>query len=305
MKFKIAAISTLFAFSNLIAMEQSEREKNKTNMSVGIPSLKFYAIWQLINKGQDVNLQDVGEQELVSLIKKFKDIPKDFFMYLLNNPKVEVIDCMQFPEIVSKYCNVPKGGKSCIVKKQALFYVMLIDAIESDNELLVNTLLNAGADVNYQNRNLNCNGETALMIAVAYGRIGIIDILLKEKANVETATFHDDGLRRISGSTALMFACRARENISADTAKVIVKMLIHAGANVNAKTVSYSGLLSLFGSTALMHAAESGYTEILQILIENGADVNAKNHSGKTALDFAKKNNHTDAIKLLENYTAS
>jgi ankyrin repeat protein len=43
------------------------------------------------------------------------------------------------------------------------------------------------------------------------------------------------------------------------------------------------------GQTALMLAAGGGYTEIVKALIEKGADVNAKNNTGDTALSLAKK----------------
>lgn len=40
-------------------------------------------------------------------------------------------------------------------------------------------------------------------------------------------------------------------------------------------------------------------TEIAQLLIESGADINAKDKSGKTALDYAKEKNNTKIEQLL------
>ena len=42
------------------------------------------------------------------------------------------------------------------------------------------------------------------------------------------------------------------------------------------------------GSTALGHAAKHGHNEIAELLIENGADVNAKNDDDTTPLDWAE-----------------
>ena len=42
-----------------------------------------------------------------------------------------------------------------------------------------------------------------------------------------------------------------------------------------------------YGTTALMKASSNGQLEIVQFLIENGADINIKNNEGKTALDVA------------------
>ena len=41
------------------------------------------------------------------------------------------------------------------------------------------------------------------------------------------------------------------------------------------------------GSTALGHAAKHGHNEIAELLIENGANVNAKDEEGETPLDWA------------------
>lgn len=52
------------------------------------------------------------------------------------------------------------------------------------------------------------------------------------------------------------------------------------------------------GWTALMNA--TGHPDIVKLLLEHGADVNAKNVYGKTALDRAKVRNQSEMIKLLE-----
>jgi len=43
------------------------------------------------------------------------------------------------------------------------------------------------------------------------------------------------------------------------------------------------------GGTALLHAAFGGHKEIVELLIAKGADVNAKNDSGRTSLNWADK----------------
>lgn len=49
----------------------------------------------------------------------------------------------------------------------------------------------------------------------------------------------------------------------------------------------------VWGKTALRSASQNGHFEIVKFLIENGADMNAKNKNNETALDYAK----TDEIK--------
>ena len=58
------------------------------------------------------------------------------------------------------------------------------------------------------------------------------------------------------------------------------------------------------GRTALIAAAESGHTNTVKLLLENGADVNAKDIYGETALIRAAKKGHTKIIELLKKHGA-
>ncbi|MDF2965234.1 MAG: fank1 [Rickettsiaceae bacterium] len=58
-------------------------------------------------------------------------------------------------------------------------------------------------------------------------------------------------------------------------------------------------VVNLTGSTPLMIAAEKGFTEIAQILIAAGANINNANFSGFTPLFLAVFNGHIDTAKLL------
>lgn len=54
--------------------------------------------------------------------------------------------------------------------------------------------------------------------------------------------------------------------------------------------------------TPLLVAVKSGaLPEIVQLLLERGADVDVKDENGRTPLEIAKKRNLTDVINLLEN----
>ena len=53
------------------------------------------------------------------------------------------------------------------------------------------------------------------------------------------------------------------------------------------------------GSTALGHAAKYGHNEIAELLIENGADVSAKDESGGTPLHLAALMGHKEIAELL------
>lgn len=56
--------------------------------------------------------------------------------------------------------------------------------------------------------------------------------------------------------------------------------------------------------TPLHHASRKGYTDVVMLLIDRGADVNAENGWGETPLHEASYDGHTDAMKLLEAHGA-
>jgi len=54
-----------------------------------------------------------------------------------------------------------------------------------------------------------------------------------------------------------------------------------------------------YGRTALILASEQGHPEIVAMLLEKGADVNAKGIFGMTALQWASRNGRTEIVKIL------
>ena len=60
----------------------------------------------------------------------------------------------------------------------------------------------------------------------------------------------------------------------------------------------------IYGWTALMWVAVRGHTETARVLIQNGADVNARDIHGYTALMTAEEWGHTETANLLRSYGA-
>ncbi|KAI9764162.1 MAG: hypothetical protein M1840_008644 [Geoglossum simile] len=57
--------------------------------------------------------------------------------------------------------------------------------------------------------------------------------------------------------------------------------------------------------TPLLRAAEKGHETVARLLLEKGADLNAKTLDGKTALHLAAENGHVMVVRLLTPLTST
>lgn len=55
-----------------------------------------------------------------------------------------------------------------------------------------------------------------------------------------------------------------------------------------------------FNTTALMYAASNGNISIVKLLLDNGADISHKDKQGNDAILAAKENKHNNIVKLLQ-----
>lgn len=127
----------------------------------------------------------------------------------------------------------------------------------------VKRLLDSNVDVN----ETNSSGCTALIWAIVFKRRQIVSLLLEKGADTEQSD--------TKGMTPLMFAALA-------TDLDIFQKLLAVGANVNA---SQTGGKNEIGTTVLHHAVtRKDNAAIVKMIIENGADVQASNETGRTPL---------------------
>src|SRR5712691_4491580 len=150
----------------------------------------------------------------------------------------------------------------------------VVEAAMSGNRDLVRTLLKDGADVN----TAQADGMTALHWAAQKGDVELAKVLLYASANVRATT-------RIGAYTPLLIASRNGD-------APMIRTLVDSGADANNATAN--------GTTALMLAAAAGKPDAVTLLIEKGANVNAReNVKGETALTFAAAYGRTDVVKVL------
>ena len=156
----------------------------------------------------------------------------------------------------------------------------LMLATYANNVEAARLLIRAGADVNAQDDRL----ESPLLHAGAYGYLEILEaILATQKA--------DHLVLNRFGGTALIPACE-RGHIA------VVKTLL------NVKNYPINHVNNL-GWTGLMEAIVLGsggktHTEIVQLLVDAGADANIPDKEGVTPLQHAKARGLRDIVQILQ-----
>jgi ankyrin repeat protein len=184
-------------------------------------------------------------------------------------------------------------------------------------------------------------GATALVRAARAGDAPFVELLLTHKALVDLPS--KEGVTPLMAAAGVEFGDRVTRGRNRTTEGVLATMqlLVDAGANVNARSVteprntmpdgtsaaaSYTiqarsrpaqvpSATAVPDQTALHGAAQRGYTAFVKFLAEHGADLEAKDVQGRTALDLAKglgvrgvksavADPHPDTVSLLESLMA-
>ena len=180
---------------------------------------------------------------------------------------------------------------------------LLMRAAKEGNEWELKQLLDSHADVNLK----DSDGWTALMYAVRYsGSLECVEKLLEAGADVTGKNTY--------GFSALVLAAsyngnpqilnKLLENYKASD-KEVLRALVFLLTEQNISERQQLSKLQIFmdkavplnilyeGKTPLMYAAQYGNsTKILQILLDNQSSVTMRSTEGKTAFDYATKNNN-------------
>ena len=171
-------------------------------------------------------------------------------------------------------------------------------AISKGRTEIVKLLLEYGADADYRTSEYY---DTPLMLAARKGHTEIVKLLLEYGADINESKLLN------SGKSALI--------VAADYGFTdIVKILLENGADPDILDVAHVGYgvrvlfspdctheRAINGWSALMYAAWSGDAEMVELLINAGADVNirAKHSKDETALMVVSEAGHADVVELL------
>lgn len=223
--------------------------------------------------------------------KNKKEYLSDYMVY-----DVESINDSEDNEIL--YQIIPNPDE-----RDASGKTLLMRASKEGNEWELKQLLESHANVNLK----DSDGWTALMYAVRYsGSLECVEKLLEAGADVTEKNAY--------GFSALVLAAsyngnpqilsKLLENYKASD-KEVLRALVFLLTEQNISERQQLSKLQIFmdkavplnilfeGKTPLMYAAQYGNsTKILQVLLDNQSSVTMRSTEGKTAFDYATKNNN-------------
>lgn len=150
-------------------------------------------------------------------------------------------------------------------------FALLHFAVHINDFDRVKFLVERGADVNVKSG----DGPTALHLAVTEGNIDVVKFLVQHGA--------DGNIRDKEGRTPL--------HIAVDKNKLDMVKVLTTCSGINVR--------NHLGETALFLAACWNYFDIVQVLVQHGADVNIPNNYNRTPLYSAISDNSLNVVKLL------
>ena len=225
------------------------------------------------SKGQTIFDNTFVDKNVKKFIKDFlqEDVNTDFLIFLIfaRDGRVRQIKNM----IQQGNVNVDVRNTNSEIDELGLTPLML--AARNGHLQVVKLLVDAKADLNLKDE----YGRTALVISIEWQKLEISEYLIKEKADVNIPDIH--------GKAPLFYA-------SFGGYPSITQKLLEAGADVNVETLSEE--------TPLMFAKN---IETMKILISAGANVNALDNDGHSALYYVVVYFERATIEMLKFLVAS
>jgi len=280
-----------------IAAEKAEEERRLEEQKLEEERLEKERLEKLAEeqKKEQEKLQKQMELELekqkAESVKKRKEYLSDYMVY-----DIETIDGLAAEdtpyERISKPDEKDHSGKTLLMK-----------AAQSGDVEKIRQLIYSNANVNLKDN----DGWTALMYAVRYSEsFECLEELLQAGA--------DTSVRNNYGSSALILAACYNKNPKIlkklfekykSSDKEVLRAMIFLLSEHNISEEQQLSMLQIFmdesvplnvlyeGKTPLMYAADFGNsTKLIQLLLDNQANPTLRSTEGKTAFDYAMKNNN-------------
>ena len=177
-------------------------------------------------------------------------------------------------------------------------------AVKLDDVKLVRSLLQRGFDPNTVDEE---RGETGLIIAVREDANKVFELLFNTKdVNLNARARNGDTALMIAAYKGRYDAVKALLDKGAEPNQTGWAALHYAAAVGNNQIVqllldhsAYIDAESPNQTTPIMMAARGGHILTVKLLLDEGADLTLKNGAGMTALDFARAGDFRDIVEGL------
>ena len=271
-----------------------------TNVFFGLEAFNTLCIWYCIESGVSVNSEDSDHHFLIN--KAIENDQYEIVKYLIEKGA----DLISHDSLK---LTIQLGQLHILQLILDNGYVLdnispLITAIDNKQTEIAKYLISKGIPIDYENENT----DTPLIKCIENEMSDIALLLIEKGANIESFNWKKDSslllsiemcLPDVSISLINHGVTLNTTNLFGDTPLTksiekglldVASLLIESGANVHSNTLS---------GTPIVICALNGYYELIQKLIEHGANPNERDDNGKTALEIAKEHNYQTIINYL------
>ncbi|MFJ5770330.1 ankyrin repeat domain-containing protein [Psychrobacillus sp. NPDC093180] len=188
---------------------------------------------------------------------------------------------------------------------------LIAAATEGDIETVLE-LLEGGADINATNN----QGDTAVMAATQKNNVDTVKILIEQGADIDIRNNNMDNVLLYSGAEGLLEIVKLAIQAGADTTitnrfggtalipasdrghvDIVEELLTNSDIDVNhLNNLHWTALLE----AVILGDGRENYQEIVQLLVDHGADVNISDRDGVTPLEHAKRRGFKEIERILK-----
>ncbi|MEA1854033.1 ankyrin repeat domain-containing protein [Cytobacillus sp. OWB-43] len=190
--------------------------------------------------------------------------------------------------------------------------LQLIKAARDGDKDHLLTLLNIGANINA----LDDEGNTAVMAATQQNQVEIVQVLIAHGADINIRNKRLDNVLLYAGAEGLLEIVQLAIQAEADTTitnryggiaiipacerghiEVVKELLTHSDTDVNhINNLHWTALLEAI----ILSDGGKTHQEIVQLLIDHGADITITDKDGVTPLQHARDRGYREMIEIME-----